>query len=442
MSEAADSTVRRLRRYSQYKKSVADWIGKVPAHWQVRKLKFCVDLINTKADYNEGDSEYIGLENIESWTGRRVHGGSVEPEGQPNSFASGDLLFGKLRPYLAKALLAESRGLCSSEILVLRPRAFCARYLLYWLLSSDFVREVDSSTYGAKMPRANWSFVGNLPAVLPEVVEQRAIGDFLDQETLKIGALVAKKERLIELLQEKRTAIITHAVTKGVGSNAPMKDSCTEWSGKVPRNWDLHKLGYLFRMVSGGTPSKDNAIYWRGAIPWVSPKDMKSRVISDSLDHVSDIALAETNLSLIPPPAVLIVVRGMILAHSFPVAITAVAVTINQDMKALLIKSDLLPDYLVYLLEGIRDLVLSNTEESGHGTKRLRTELWKTLKVYLPSLFEQQAICDSLRVETARIDRLIEKIGEGIKRLKEYRTALISAAVTGKIDVRESSAKG
>jgi type I restriction enzyme, S subunit len=165
--------------------------------------------------------------------------------------------------------------------------------------------------------------------IVPPIAEQRAIAEFLDRETGKIDALVVKKERLIELLQEKRTSLITHAVTKGLDPDVPMKDSGVEWLGEIPAHWVERKMAYLAEMISGGTPNKENIEYWKGEIPWVSPKDMKSRIITDTIDHISQIAIDESGLELIEPPVVLIVVRGMILAHTFPVGVTTFPVTIN-----------------------------------------------------------------------------------------------------------------
>jgi len=193
-------------------------------------------------------------------------------------------------------------------------------------------------------------------------------------------------------------------------------------------------MGYIAQMVSGGTPSKDNPSFWRGSIPWVSPKDMKRREISDSIDHVSELAVSDAGLVRLVPPVALIVVRGMILAHTFPVAITRSPVTINQDMKALRFDSDVNGDYFVYLLEGMSRFVLSLVEEAGHGTKRLRTDLWRAIELFLPTLDEQRAIADFLDQETSKIDALVAKKERLIELLQEKRTALITHAVTKGLD--------
>jgi type I restriction enzyme S subunit len=167
---------------------------------------------------------------------------------------------------------------------------------------------------------------------------------------------------------------------------------------------------------------------------------MKTRVISDSEDHVSEEAVRDSSLRLVDPPVVLIVVRGMILAHTFPVALTAAPVTINQDMKALRPGPECSAHYLAYLLEGISSLILSLVEESAHGTKCLRTEIWKSVNIFVPSPGEQAEICAGLERKRNQIALLVDRISLSIDRLREYRTALISAAVTGKLDVRQEVA--
>jgi len=130
-----------------------------------------------------------------------------------------------------------------------------------------------------------------------------------------------------------------------------MKDSGIEWIGEIPDHWSVSKLGYVASEQGGKTPSKENQKYWDGEIPWVSPKDMKTSTISDSIDHITPIAVDECGMTMIPENAVLVVVRGMILAHSFPVAVTVKSVTINQDMKALISNKGVLSSYLRLVLE-------------------------------------------------------------------------------------------
>ena len=208
--------------YPRYRDSDVEWLGEVPDHWEIRRLSHAVVRSDEKVESEDADGMlYVGLEHVESWTGQMLPlDDQLTPESIVNSFAGGDVLFGKLRPYLAKALCADFGGLCSAEFLVLKPHEYVGRYLLHLLLTDGFVSLVDSSTYGAKMPRARWDFVGDALLPLPPLDEQRAIAAFLDRETERIDALVAKKRLLIERLEEYRTALVTRTVTRGLPPEA------------------------------------------------------------------------------------------------------------------------------------------------------------------------------------------------------------------------------
>ena len=227
---------RRFRPYPAYKDSGVKWLGEIPAHWSTKKLKFLAPLRISKLDTKPSDAVYVGLEHVESWTGRLLL--ETQPESVDSvvsSFAAGDVLFGKLRPYLAKAARPDFDGVCSSEILVLRPiPGSFQSYLMYCLLNAPYIRWLDSLTYGAKMPRVSPDQVVNCRAPLPPEPEQRSIAAFLDRETAKIDALVAKKERLIGLLQEKRKALVTRTVTRGPRPERPHEGLRCRVAGRDP----------------------------------------------------------------------------------------------------------------------------------------------------------------------------------------------------------------
>ncbi|MDN4587166.1 hypothetical protein DBA29_01460 [Xenophilus aerolatus] len=173
----------------------------------------------------------MALEHIESWSGRFVPT-EGEFEGEGVAFLAGDVLFGKLRPYLAKVYVAEDSGEAVGDFHILRPSAAVSpQFLQYQILNRAFIDVVDGSTFGSKMPRASWESLGNMPLVLPSFGEQTLIAAFLDHETAKIDALIAEQEKLIALLAEKRQATISHAVTRGLDPDAPTKDSGVAWLG-------------------------------------------------------------------------------------------------------------------------------------------------------------------------------------------------------------------
>ena len=253
--------------YPKYKPSGGEWLGDVPNHWEVKRLKTVVQLADKKIEADEETPlQYIALENISSWTGQ-IHSldADVVPTGIANWFPRGVTLFGKLRPYLAKACNPDFEGLCSSELLVLEPRELNRRFLLHLLLSGGFIENVNSSTYGSKMPRANWEFIGGSLVPVAPTEEQQAIADFLDDRTAKLDALLEKKRALIGKLKEKRSALISRTVTKGLPyeaaaqagltPNSKLKSSGIDGLGDIPEGWDVWKFTHFNPITTCGVAS-------------------------------------------------------------------------------------------------------------------------------------------------------------------------------------------
>jgi hypothetical protein len=224
---------------------------------------------------------------------------------------------------------------------------------------------------------------------------------------------------------------------RGAEAKWVRRRSGDRWSRST--SYLLREVTFLVDLTSGATPDTGRAEYWDGEIPWVSPKDMKCDEIEDAQDHVSELALSQSSLRLIEPGALLIVVRGMVLAHSFPTAITTAPVTINQDMKALRCQGLLTPDYLRDFLRGHEEHVVSLADSSAHGTRKLETDVLGHLEIALPPEAEQRAIAAHIRNAVARLDAVRSATESTIALLKERRAALIAAAVTGRISVEAAA---
>lgn len=211
-----DAVTRGLNPNANMKPSGIEWLGDIPEHWEVRKLKYSVGLNKHQSfDNAENSSNKIALENIESKSGRIIDLGRAVFEGVGTIFKKGDVLFGKLRPYLAKVISPEFEGSCVNEILVLTPNTFVwnTEFLKFRMLSPDFIKVVNDSTFGAKMPRASWSFIGSLKVGRPTIDEQLQIVSYINKETSIITKTIATIEKEITLVQEYRTALIAEAVT-------------------------------------------------------------------------------------------------------------------------------------------------------------------------------------------------------------------------------------
>ena len=204
------------RAYPAYKDSGVEWIGQVPEHWKVARVKRLASLRNERRNDVSTDTIYIGLEDVEAGSGqyKPTNGSSRQSEvSTVGIFYEGDVLYGKLRPYLRKAIISEMAGCCSTEFLVLRAEKTEPRWLQEWLLTPDVTHQIESGCEGAKMPRADWGHIGSIEVVYPDQPEQAKILTSLDRETARIDALISKAEQSITLLKERRAAFITAAVT-------------------------------------------------------------------------------------------------------------------------------------------------------------------------------------------------------------------------------------
>jgi len=403
----------------------APWEFPLPPGWKREQLKYNSYLKgrlgwqNLRADEYTRDGPYLVtsehfVDDRIDWD-RCYHVSADRYEMAPQiQLQSGDVLVMKDGAAMGKlAYVDELPGpaCLNSHLLLLRPinGPYQSRLLYYVLGSPLFRAYMERERTGSTFLGISQESIASFPFTFPSLAFQEQIVSFLDRETAKIDALIAKKQRLIELLQEKRTALISHAVTKGLDPNVVLKDTGIDRIRQVPEHWGIKPLGRVVTIVGGSTPSKDRPEFWGGEIPWVSPKDIKKWVLDDSEDHITTYALRECRIRLLLDPAVLIVVRGMILARDFPVAVNKAAVTINQDMKALVPHRDISPYFLAHQLRAIQDVFFSVREESAHGTKCLRTELWKNIEVAIPPVEEQKEICHQIERKTAVIDVLILK---------------------------------
>lgn len=218
------------------------------------------------------------------------------------------------------------------------------------------------------------------------------------------------------------------------------------WLGAIPDHWDVRRLKYLVEFSGGGTPSKAEASFWGGDIPWVSPKDMKSEVITDSVDRITEVAVRSSATRMVPAGSVLIVVRSGILRHTIPVAITARAVALNQDMKALIPARECEPRFLKYVIQGRQHVLLRAWTKAGATVESIEHELLANTLFPVPPIEEQRALADYLDEKTSAIGALIAKRERHIELLEEKRRSAIDNLVLARgpssIQVKQSNIPG
>lgn len=413
-----------LRAYDTYRETNLSWLGAIPDTWQNKALKRAARLVTDRATET---SWAIGLENIESWTGKLL-ATETTFESDGTAFRPGDVLYGKLRPYLAKTAVAHRPGGAVGDFHVLRPSPeLTPLFLGYVLRTPAIVSVLNGSTFGARMPRVSWDSLGMLEIPFPTVPEQSAIVAFLDRETGKIDALVEAQRRLIDLLKEKRQTVISHAVTKGLDAMAPMKDSGSDWLGEMPAHWspvptrsllarrrqlvgDRHADFELLSLTLGGIVLRDRDS-GHGKFP--AEFDTYQAVRKD------DLVFCLFDMDETPRTVGLSDHAGM--------------VTGAYDV--FYGKTDEIAEFLFWLYLS-RDFKKSLKPFYTGLRKVVRKETFGSIPVALPPPSERRAIVEYLRAATSRLDDLSAQAVQAISLLQERRAALVSAAVTGKIDLR------
>jgi len=414
-----------------------------------KRLKFIAPLRNERTDATSGHTDYLGLENIQSWTGKLLPNANSDTSerddsvgGTANVFHSGDVLFGKLRPYLAKALHADKEGVCSTELLVLKPQPdIHPRFLLYSMLSPEFIGQVDASTFGAKMPRANWEFIGSIKLPIPAYETQRLIADYLDRETARIDALVAEKEKMLALLEEKRAALISRAVTRGLDPNAPLKPSGLDWLGDIPAHWEVLRLKYLAEVRGGLTLGKK---YSRNNL--VEFAYLRVANVQDGYLKLDDLQTVE-----VPPEEAenyLLQYGDVLMNEGGDIDKLGRGCVWREEIKPCLHQNHVFsvrphlidPEWLALwtsTLEAKRYFE-QQAKRSTNLASISGTNI-KELPIPMPSSDEQIKIKKYIEGSTEKISAIKLEMQQSIDLLKERRAALITAAVTGQISIEEMS---
>jgi type I restriction enzyme S subunit len=440
--------VRRFKPYPTYKASGTNWLGNIPEHWGVAPLfAFFRELRRLNAEGREMNVLSLSY-------GRIVRRDVADDHGLlPASFATYQVV-GKENLVLRLTDLqndkrslrvgfVEEAGIITSAYVALDVFGRILPKFGFYLLHSYDVTKVFYSLGAGVRQTMNYEDLKWLPILVPENREQQSITTFLDRETSRIDALIAKKERLIELLQEKRTALITRAVTKGLDPNVPMKDSGVEWLGRIPGHWKAKRIRDLADSLQTGPfgTQLHAGEYVSGGIPVINPANLRDGKLEPDLNcSIDDAAVARLNHHRLLVGDILFARRGE-LGRCGLVMHEEAGWVCGTGCLRLRPRFDLVePRFLLHFLStsGVRDWL--QLQSVGSTMDNLNTSIIGRIPVALPSPEEQRAIADLLDRESLRTDALVIKVHQAVGCLKELRTALISAAVTGKIDVRGEAA--
>lgn len=423
-----------LKPYAARRDSGLPWLGELPAHWPALRLKTLVSNVVHQAERVLPDDYYIALEHVESWTGRIKESSAAAVEGQVKRFRAGDLLFGKLRPYLAKVARPSRPGVCVGEFLVLRPTVaeISGAYLEYLLRSAPFIAVVNSSTFGAKMPRAEWTFVGSLRVPYPPLDEQAAIVRFLDHADRRIRQYIRAKRRLIALLNEQKQAIVDEVVTRGLDRHAPLKPSGMRWIPQVPAHWSTMPAKALYSEVNERSESGAEELLSVSHITGVTSRRVKNVTMFLPESFVGYKICRPGDL-VINTMWAWMAALGVSREHG----IVSPGYAVYRPKQG----AQLAPDYadLLFRTRPYASEYMCRSTGIRGSRLRLYPEQFLRIGVLLPPPHDQGAIVSELRRRTRTAEQAISRAAEEIRLVDEYRARLIADLVTGKLDVREAA---
>lgn len=437
-----------MQTYEKYKDSGVEWIGKVPEHWEIRRLKtdtFLKGRIGWNGLRSDEfkESSYAYLVTGQDFTGPNINWDKcyqidkVRYDEDPFiQLQNGDILITKDGTIgkISKVSRMDKPACLNSGIFVMKQRSshLYEQGYIYWLLTSNLLSEYNQYTStGTTILHLYQNVFENMPLLIPTLLEQQAIVSYLDKKCADIDKVIATQQRRIELLQELKQSTITHAVTRGLNPNVKMKDSGVEWIGEVPEHWNTLRLRFVCELRNGYTPSKANPDFWsEGTIPWYRMEDIREsgRRLNEAKQYITESAIKG---------------GGLFEAGSFIMATTATigehAVLIvdslanqrftNLKIRKSLSHSDFNAFFFQYLFV-VDDYCKTTTKTATFPAVNM--EDLKNFIVCIPPLDEQKIILTYLDKRCAELDNSISKAQKEIDLLQEYKQALISEVVTGK----------
>lgn len=406
------------------------WYGKIPYAWELNKIKYLTTIRSESAIYNPEEDKYIGLENVNGYSDNVVETDTEYDYSMQSICKKDDILFSKLRPYLAKVFIAKHNSFCTGEFIVFSSFNGDRRYLFYSILNPKFIENINSSTYGAKMPRANPQYIFDQQICLPPLDEQQRIAEFLDRACGKIDGLKADIQAQIDTLEQYKRSIITEAVTHGLNPSAPMKGS-EVWYGQIPSEWKELKGKYVFKQRN----DRGNNV----CLQLLSPTQKYGVIPQDKYEELTGMNAVKLNdstnyalLKTIHKGDYCISLRSFQGGFEYS-EYEGVVSPAYQVFYPIITIAD---GYYKYLFKekGFIDVMNSYTMSLRDG-KNIAFDDFGDTFIPVPPLDEQQEIADYLDNKCAEIEQIIADKKSQIETLDGYKKSLIYEYVTGKKEV-------
>lgn len=437
-----------LRPYPKMRPTSLPWLGDLPAHWTVMRVKTLLKEVDNRS--SSGEERLLSLRMRQGLVDHALAGGKFIPSDALVGFKvvePGQIVMNRMRAAYGLFAVASVRGLVSPDYAVFGSASDAYnRYLVEVFRLPSLALKFRSESKGlgngeSGFLRLYTDRFGPIGVPYPSIEEQQLIVRFLDWHGAHTAKFVRAKKRLVTLLNEQKRAIIHLAVTRGLDPNAPFKPSGVPWIGSMPINWEVWKIGHLGIVGNGSTPSRGNRAYWaEGTYPWLNSSVVNNSPINASAQFVTNLALAECHLPKVMAGSVVIAITGQGRTRG-RAALLAFEATINQHIAFIqLTQARLSSEYLQLVLTAFYEHLRAISDNNGSTRGALTCGDIRRFKIPVPPIEQQIIIQQETSVYTANIDRAITTAEQELGLIGEFRTRLIADVVTGKLDVRAAAA--
>ncbi len=440
-----------MKQYDAYKSTGIEWIGEVPEHWEVNRIKFLAKRSasgvwgddekgndNDIICYRVADFDYnhLTLKN-EELTYRNISNSELEGR----CISKGDLLIeksggGDVTP-VGRVVISNNtnRATCSNFVhSITLKEDYNSSFMCYYfhaLYSNKVNLLYFNQTTGIQNLKV-YEYLGQ-HIYLPPLLEQESIAKYLDEKCGSIDKVIATQEKRVALLNELKQSVISEAVTRGINPDAQLKNTGIEWIGEIPEHWEVKKISHIYNHIgSGTTPNTGNKDFYCdcGGINWLQTGDLNDGYITNTAKQISSEAVSTLNLKIYPEHSVVIAMYGATIGK---VGILDICTTVNQACCVLETSKYMNEKYSFYSFISAKKSLIA--QSAGGGQPNISQDIIRRHKMPIPPLSEQEAIAKYLDEKCSRFDILISKANKEIELLKEYKQTIISEAVTGKIKV-------
>lgn len=421
-----------MKRYESYKDSGVKWLGEIPGHWEVRKIKYTfkersqkgfpkLSLLSATQQYG-----VIKKDDYENRTVVATKGLDTLKLVCKNDFVI------SLRSFEGGIEMSHEEGIISPAYTILIPKKIEPSYFRHLGKTPVFINLLKMMVTGIREGQnIDYNKLRTNLIPIPPKSEQTAIANYLDSVTSKIDEAISQQQKMIDLLNERKQIIIQNAVTKGLDPNAKMKDSGVEWIGEIPEDWEVLKLRRISKIFTGKTPSTSNPRYFHSEdIEWFTPGDFNGIELKSSKRKISNYAIKDNASILYPKHSIFIIGIGGTIGK---VAFCDLEASCNQQINVIILNENANYRYITYLLQNSNSEIMKNANLST--LPIINQQKTGDLKIILPNINEQSLIVDYINNEIKPLDSSISQCNKMISLLQERKQIIINDVVTGKVKV-------